>query len=114
MSARDAYRKGFYTSAVISVVSAVTGVSPALISGPKKVHRQIDARFIAASLLRKAGHSYPFIASRLRRNHASVMNMVWRVDETPQKYEPHLTQSRVALHTIVAESHRPGERRAMW
>lgn len=114
MSAKDAFSRGLYTTAVIAVVADVTGISPALIAGPKRVRRQINARFIAASLLRTAGHSYTFIATRLRREHTGVMNMIRRVSENPADFEPHLTQARVALHTLVAESHRPGEKRAVW
>lgn len=76
--------RGDWPTRVIATAGHHFSVSADDITGPGRSHDIVDARHVAAWLLRESGWSFPQIGEAMGKDHTTVMHGVKRVDKTPE------------------------------
>ncbi len=72
--------RGDYGARIIAVTAAHFAVAPADIIGAGRSREYVQARMVAAWLLRQTGRSYPEIGALLGKDHTTAINACRRVD----------------------------------
>lgn len=73
--------RGDYTDRVIAVAAAHFAVSPSQVVSAEKFRDVVQARMVAAWLLRQDGRAYTEIGQALGKDHTTIMHAVKRVEE---------------------------------
>lgn len=74
--------RGDYTERVVAVTAAHFALSPGQITSPERGRDVVQARMVAAWLLRQDGRVYAEIGRALGKDHTTIMHAVKCVDES--------------------------------
>ena len=86
-----------WTERIILVTAGYYGLTPEDLVSDARTRKILEARYVAAWLLREAGRSYPEIGRHVGKDHTTVINSVRRVQESPELMYAAATIQRV-LH----------------
>lgn len=88
--------RGDYTDRVVAVTAAHFAISPGQITSAERGRDVVQARMVAAWLLRQDGRVYVEIGQALGKDHTTIMHAVKCVDES-EKLTAHALVIRGAL-----------------